>query len=462
MKRLFFILIALVGFSTSVLWGQPSGFRFYDTSGYPYVHATGVTIDGSSLTNLTVNVSTNVSSVLTDRTNTAWVTSSHALMVEQGVLDYLLDSVALGGTNNQIHVAGFAQGATNFPFHVSLADTNRAIHIAGFAQGATNWPFYVRLADTNMPIHIASMPAVSFSGSVNTATNGLSTALVGTTGNYAEVGPAKALFVQLTNSPITISNATATEIAIGPKTAAILTPATTQQLTNAITALGFSAYKTSPTTRTDGQIGPLLGDASGNLLISSNTPLHVANIVSGNVTTSSSTTNSAYTAANPLWSGIATVVTNVSPAKTVTVKPNIGTSSIVDGDVFSTPFEIDCARANGTEVYLTGMTILDEDDSNNQKSFDLFLFNSYPTVASVSSAWATSDAVMETCAAGPIIIPGAQFTAHGSNSTLTTNGMFFQMTAESSSTKLYGVLKARGTLTVGATNVLQFKFRFMQ
>lgn len=38
---------------------QSGGFTKYDTNGYPYVNATGITIDTSSLTNLTVSTATN-------------------------------------------------------------------------------------------------------------------------------------------------------------------------------------------------------------------------------------------------------------------------------------------------------------------------------------------------------------------------------------------------------------------
>lgn len=101
---------------------QSGGFTKYDSNNYPIVAVSG----------LSASSATSAPAVkITDGTNTAAVTASKALMVEHGPLSYLIDTVALGGTNNVTHIGGFAQTATNFTFHVSLADTNRPVHIAG-------------------------------------------------------------------------------------------------------------------------------------------------------------------------------------------------------------------------------------------------------------------------------------------------------------------------------------------
>lgn len=114
-------------------------------------------------------------------------------------------------------------------FYVSL--TNSTVSVS-------NGVLFVQL--TNSPVTVSNLVFVQLTNSPVTVSN--------------------TVFVQLTNSPVTVTNQTLSVIG---GTVASVTPSTT--VTGAVWVLPWDVYKATPTTRTDGQGGPMLSDPYGNL-----------------------------------------------------------------------------------------------------------------------------------------------------------------------------------------------------
>jgi len=138
-----------------------------DTNGYPFVHATGVTIDTSSLTNLSVTTATNVSSVITDRTNTALVTTTGKLNVSADISGGTNYSYLLG--TNYMAVAGTITVSPT----ASSNQVSWCVGATNVANNATNAGVatYCAWFTTNAPFNIAGgsgiLNSITFSSGTN-------------------------------------------------------------------------------------------------------------------------------------------------------------------------------------------------------------------------------------------------------------------------------------------------------
>lgn len=178
LKTATLLLLVTVG---SVVWtlSQPTGPIFpvtdnslagwiKDTNGYPIVHAVGVTVDTSSLTNLSVNTATNLTSVTNiinpvrvwDGTNLALVSSSGAIRTEQGALSYLTDSVLIYGN---VGITNSAQG-TNASTAVYVTNSGPIAVFSGTNQ--VSWC----LAGTNIGYNTTGLGTADYLAWVSTNT----------------------------------------------------------------------------------------------------------------------------------------------------------------------------------------------------------------------------------------------------------------------------------------------------
>lgn len=117
---------------------------------------------------------------------------------------------------------------------------------------------------------------------------------------------------------------------------AVVTPSAT--LTGILSVLGWAQYKTTPTTRTDGQSGPLQADSSGNLLVSLSTSIAGEDIPNDLLKVEEA------------WS-----ITNITTNTTTTVKTGAGTFGgfTINNNGFTTAGTItiyDNTAGSGTKI----------------------------------------------------------------------------------------------------------------
>lgn len=167
------------------------------------------------------------------------------------------------------------------------------------------------------------------------------------------------------------------------------------------------------------------------------------------------------------WSNAFLALPVVAKSKLVQITPYCTNVAVGDGQYLSQPFEIDCARANGLSVYLNNVVwTIDDDISSTKPAFDLCIYDQYPTGANGPTVtWDISDANNQHAVTTPLTFPTTFWYAQAALNGLCgmgTNSLNIQMTPGASSTKLYGVLKARGTFTPGATNSIKGRLKFNQ